>query len=161
MNKTVAWTALLGTLTVLLTASACAPFLLSDDGNAFLKGFVNQELLALLGVIVTITLASAGNLHLELNKLQDRTGLPFTRTRRAIRLSAYSLIFIFTTAGVLVIVKPLVGSDMRATAACNSVAIVLVLFSLFVLTDLTRTILSIPAASTLPKTNDQDGKAGD
>jgi hypothetical protein len=154
VNRTIAWTALLGLLTVLLTVSACAPYLLSDIGNRFLAGFVNQELLSLLGVIVTITLASAGNLHLELNKLQDRTDRAFERTRRAVKLSAYSLILIFALAGALVIVKPLVGTDMRATAACNSFAIVLVAFSLFVLTDLTRTILAIPAASTLPKGSD-------
>lgn len=151
---------MLGTLAVLLSVSACSPYLLSDQGNAFLKGFVNQELLSLLGVIVTITLASAGNLHLELNKLQDRSKLPFSRTRTAIRRSAYSLILIFASAGVLVVVKPLVGYDMRATAACNSVAIVLVLFSLFVLTDLTRTTLAIPAASTLPEANDEQPKKG-
>ena len=146
----------LGTLVVLLAASACAPYLLSDDGNSFLRGFVNQELLTVLGVVVTITLASAGNLHLELNKMQDRTGSPFMRTRKSVKISAYSLILIFALAGALVIVKPLVGSDMRATAACNSVAITLMLFSLFVLVDLTRTTLSIPAASTLPTRHDSD-----
>lgn len=159
MNRTIAWVSLLGLLTVLLTVSACAPFLLSDQGNAFLAGFVNQELLALMGVIVTITLASAGNLHLELNKLEDRTGLPFSRTRTAVRMSAYSLIMIFALAGALVVVKPMLGSDIRATAAANSVAIVLVVFSLFVLTDLTRTVLAIPAARTLPEAKDDKPKA--
>ncbi len=155
MNRTIAWTALLGTLTVLLAASAYSPYLLSDRGNAFLSGFVNEELLSLLGVIVTITLASAGNVHLELNKLQDRTRLPFTRTRAAVRLSAYSLIIIFALAGALVVVKPMLGTDMRATAACNAFAIVLLVFSLFVLIDLTRTTFGIPAASSLPEVPDE------
>lgn len=154
MNKTIAWTTILGILTVLLATSACAPHLLSDTGNKFLEGFVNQELLALLAVVTTITLASAGNIHLELNKLQDRTGLPFINSRRAVRWSAYSLIVIFAIAGLLVIVKPMLGSDERATAACNSIAIVLVLFSLHVLFDLTRTVFAIPAASTLPGEED-------
>ncbi len=136
---------------VLMSVSACAPYFLSDSGNPFLRGFVNQELLSLLGVIVTITLASAANLHLEINKLQDLTGSEFPRTRKAIRYSAYSLIVIFGIAGLLVILKPILGPEVRITAACNSVAIVLVLFSLFVLADLTRTILSIPASCTLPK----------
>lgn len=142
-------------LTVLLTISACAPYLLSDAGNKFLAGFVNQELLSLLGVIVTITLASAGNLHLELNKLQDRTNSEFRRTRLSVKLSAYSLIAIFAIAGALVIIKPMMGVDPRATAACNSVAIVLVAFSLTVLIDLTRTTFAIPASSTLPIASDQ------
>ena len=143
-------------LTVLLTVSACAPYLLSDQGNKFLAGFVNQELLSLLGVIVTITLASAGNLHLELNKIQDRTKIPFTRTRTAIKLSAYSLIAIFIVAGALVVIKPMLGTDMRATAACNALAIVLIVFSLFVLVDLTRTVFAIPASTTLPEVPDDN-----
>lgn len=147
---------LLGILTVLLTVSACSPHLISDDGNDFLKNFVNQELLSLLGIIVTITLASAGNIHLELNKLQDRTTLTFRRTRQAIKLSAYSLIAIFAMAGALVVIKPMLGNDIRATAACNAVAIVLVVFSLFVLIDLTRTTFGIPAASTLPEVKDEE-----
>lgn len=146
----------LGALVILWSISACAPYLLSDDGNAFLKGFVNQELLSFIGVIVAITLASASNLHLELNKMQDLTGNSFHRTRRGVKLSAYSLIFILGISAFLVIVKPILGNDMRASAACNSLAIVLILFSLFVLSDLTRTILSIPASSTL--TNKDDGK---
>lgn len=141
---------LLGLTTVLLTVSACQPFLLSDKGNAFLKGFVNQELLSFLGVIVSITLASAGNIHLELNKLQDQTGSPFLSTRRAIKLSAFSLIGFLAAASGLVVIKPLFGDDINATAACNSIAISLVVFSIFVLIDLTRTTLGIPAASTLP-----------
>jgi hypothetical protein len=143
-------------LTVLLTVSACAPYLLSDEGNAFLAGFVNQELLSLLGVIVTITLASAGNLHLELNKMQDRTKMEFARTRLSVKLSAYSLIIIFATSVALVVVKPMLSTDMRATAACNAIAIVLITFSLFVLIDLTRTIFAIPAVSTLPESQDNE-----
>ena len=129
----------------LLSASAFAPYLLSDSGNGFLMGFVNQELLSMLGVISTITLAAAGNLHLEINKLEDRTGLEFLATRRAVKASAYSLIGAFAFSGILVVVKPMLGSNDRATAASNSLAIVATLFSLFVLIDLTRTTFRIPA----------------
>jgi len=45
---------------------------------------------------------------------------------------------------------------MRATAACNSIAIVLIMFSLFVLIDITRTIFSIPASSTVPEIKAND-----
>ncbi len=159
MKIPIQWTGILATLTVLLSSSACAPYFLSDDGNEFLRGFVNQELLSLLGVIVTITLASAANLHLELNKLQDLTGKEFLRTRKAIKRSSYSLIAIFATAGLLVILKPTFGSEMHATAACNSIAIVLVLFSLLVLVDLTRTILSIPASCEVLKRLNGEGGA--
>jgi hypothetical protein len=127
---------------------------LSDDGNGFLKGFVNQELLALLGVIVAITLTTTGNLHFELNKLQDRTGAPFAKTRQSVRLSAYSLIVLFLLGALLVIVKPLVGTAPTATAVCNSLAIVIIVFNALVLTDLTVTTFKLPAYSTLPEKHD-------
>lgn len=145
MNKTIAWTALIGLTAVLLATSACSPYLLSDQGNAFLKGFVTHELVSLLGVIVAITLTATASIHFELNKLEAASGAPFTRTRRAIRMSAYSLIILFALGGILVIVKPMLGSDPRATAAANALAISIVVFNLFVLVDLAQTTFGIPA----------------
>ena len=57
--------------------------------NPFLKGFVNPKLLSFLGVIVTITLASAANLHIELNKIEEAAGKSaFVNTRVSIKRSA-------------------------------------------------------------------------
>ena len=145
MNRTIAWTAIIGLATVLTSISVCRPELLSDGGNAFLKNFVNQELLSLLGVIVTITLASAASLHLELNKLQEVTKERFVGARRAVKLSAYSLIGLFAVAFVLVVSKPLLAHGPSTSAAFNSVAIVIFAFNIMVLLDLTRTIFRIPA----------------
>lgn len=147
MNRTLAWTGLLCLITILATVSLCRPELLSDQGNAFLKGFVNEHLLALLGVVLAITLASAGNLHLELNKLQEATGKPFAATRRSVKLSAYSLIVLFGLAVALVILKPILIANPGSTgsAAANSLAIVLVVFNLSVLLDLTQAVFKIPA----------------
>ena len=148
------WTALIGLMTVLLSISAWSPYYLSDDGNSFLRGFINHEFLSILGVIVTITLASAANIHLELNKLQDQVGKPFSRARAGICRSAYSLIIIFALGVVLVIVKPFTVSSQKLTAAANSAAIVIMFFSLSVLVDLTRTTFKIPAASAIRSDED-------
>jgi hypothetical protein len=96
-------------------------------------------------VIVTITLASAANLHLELNKLQEATGEPFLGSRRAIKLSAYCLIILLAFSFVLVIVKPLISSQEHIAAVCNSLAILIFYFNILVLFDLTRTVFKIPA----------------
>lgn len=155
MNKTIAWTALIGLTTVLLTVSAAAPYLLSDDGNPFLKGFVTHELVSLLGVIVAITLTSTATIHFELNKLEAQSSFPFTRTRTAVRRSAYSLIILFALGGILVIMKPLMGNDPHATAAANALAISIVLFNLFVLVDLAQTTFKIPAQVSAVKGGDE------
>jgi hypothetical protein len=62
---------------------------------------------------------------------------------------------LFVAGATLVIVKPLLGSGETATAVCNSLAIVIIIFDAFVLTDLTITTFKLPAPSTLPeKPND-------
>lgn len=131
-------------LAILLTLiSFCNPYYLSDS-NAFLKDFVNHEFLSILGFIVALTLGSAANLHLELNKIEDKTGRAFKRTRKAIRNSAHSLVIAFMAAVALVIFKPLLITEPIYSAAANSVAILIVFFNLAILYDLTEAIFGIP-----------------
>jgi hypothetical protein len=78
----------------LAAISICMPGLLADDTNSFLRGFINEEILSLLGVIVSITLVSAGSIHIELGKLAKSRQLDFNQERRAVRNSAYLLIAI-------------------------------------------------------------------
>jgi len=142
------WTILTILATVLLSISFAQPWMLNDN-NGFLRGFVNQELLATLGFILAVTLASSASLHLELNKLQDDTGLPFTRTRTAVRRSAYSLLVLFAGAVVLVIAKPLLPAKPPSAALANSAALLIIYFNLMVLYDLTRTVFAIPTAKSI------------
>lgn len=141
---------LIGLLTVLLTISFSAPYLL-DDRNKFLEGFVNHELLGTLGFIVAVTLASAASVHFELNRIEDATGKPFLRTRRSLRRSAYSLIVLFSVAGLVVVIKPLVPEVPHNLAVANSFAIVIIYFNLSVLFDLTRTVFKIPSIEAIKR----------
>lgn len=144
MSKVIAWTTLIALTAVLISASICAPYYLSDEGNPFFKGFVTWELLSFLGVVVTITLASAANLHLELNKLEERSNESFGEARVAVRNCAYSLLLLFAVAFVLVMVKPTLNGP-HWNAGANSLAILIVLFNLAVLADLTMAVFRIPA----------------
>jgi hypothetical protein len=135
--------ALIAIATILATASISLPGALSDSGNAFLKGFVNQELLATLGVIVTITLASAGSIHIELGKLGRQLSVNFDREKQAVRASAYLLIAIFLASLVLVVLKPIVATAERASAFANSAGIFLLVWAVAVLYDLTRAAFRI------------------
>ena len=148
MTKILPWIILVGLATVLLTISFCQPHLLSDQ-NGFLKQFVSDQLLATLGFILTVTLASAASLHLELNKIEDATGKPFTRTRKSVRWSAYSLMAMFVIGTVLVIVKPLLPSPSYNAAVANTIAILIIYFNLSVLYDLTRTVFRIPSINAI------------
>jgi hypothetical protein len=146
MNKTVARCTLIVLGALLTGISVCAPWTLSDQ-NAFLRGFVNHELLSFLGVIVTITLASAANLHLELNKKEEQVGQAiFVNTRVAVKRSAYSLIAALVFGIVLVVLKPLIsfgGQRQIAEALANSTSLMLLFFSASILLDLTDAAFKI------------------
>lgn len=125
--------------------SICLPSTLSDSGNSFLRGFVNQELLATLGVVVTITLASAGNIHIELGKLEKSLSVDFQREKQTVRHSAYLLIALFLAALLLVVLKPVLASGERPSAFANSAGLFILVWAVAVLYDLTRSAFRISA----------------
>lgn len=130
--------------------SWCDPFWLSDK-NAFLKEFMNHELLAVLGVIVTITLASAANLHLEFNRLEDAFGESFPEARSATKNYAYLLIALFVIALALVVLKPIVAHGLHLQAAFNGAGIVIIALNVLALLDLTIAVFEISPDRRLKK----------
>lgn len=110
-----------------------------SDKNDFLRGFVNHEFLNFMGIVVTITLASTANLHIELKKLERDAGKEFlARTKNAVRKSAYSLICAMLLSIVLAIVKPLLPVSDLSSALANTFALALILWGVSVIYDLTR-----------------------
>lgn len=138
MNRTIAICALLVWAATLVVLVAAAPWTISD-ANKFFKGFVNEQFLGFMGVVVTITLASAANINIELNKIEEKLGRTiFSRTKRDIKHSAFSLIGALISAIVLVILKPLFDSGERAQAIMNGLAVAIILASVLILIDLTQ-----------------------
>lgn len=130
--------------------SWCHPAWLSDE-NEFLKGFMNHELLAVLGVIVTITLASAANLHLEFNRLEEAFEEGSSVARAATKGYAYLLIVLFVLALALVVLKPVVATSDHWQAAFNGAGILIIAINVLSLMDLTSAVFAIPADRTLKK----------
>lgn len=117
-----------------------SPAMLSDS-NTFLKSLVGPDLLAVLGIMVTITLGSAASIHFELNKLEERQGSPgkFPKARKALHRSVYSLLFLFVSAVALLVTKGgLPPRDTIGQALVNGGALLIVLFNALVLFDITR-----------------------
>ena len=143
MNKTIALCSMICWIAFWLIVTTVKPNILSDD-NRFLREFVNQNFLSFMGVVVTITLASAGNLYIELNKLEDRADQSvFTRTKRDVRHSAFALIWALVAALVLVTIKPVVDADGHMMAFMNGLALTIILFSILVLIDLTKAAFNL------------------
>lgn len=122
-----------------------------SDQNAFLRNFVNHELLAVLGVIVTITLASAANLHLEFNRLEEAFGEGFEEARTATKAYAYLLIGLFAVALVLVVLKPILASEPQWQSLFNGAAIMIIALNILSLLDLTSAVFAIPPDKRLRK----------
>jgi len=109
------------------------------DGNSFLGQFVNHEFLNFMGVIVTITLASTANLHMELRRKEEKAGSEFlVRTRTAVRKSAFSLIWALFLSVILVVVKPLLPDGEVYAALANSFALAIILWGVLVILDVTK-----------------------
>lgn len=105
---------------------------------------MNHELLAVLGVIVTITLASAANLHLEFNRLEEAFGEGFDAARAATKAYAYLLIGLFILALALVVLKPVLANTIHAQAVFNGAGILIIALNILALMDLTSAVFSIP-----------------
>lgn len=143
MNKTVQQCVLIVSIGLWIFLSISAPWVL-DDNNGFLKNFVDQQFLGFLGVVVTIILASTASLHLELNKIEEQAKRRiFNGTRNAIRKSAFWLIGMLFVSLVLVVSKPLICSSNTARSFVNGAALLIVLFNILVLIDITQTIFKL------------------
>lgn len=149
MNKILAWSMLLSLAILMGCLSVYQPKYLSDVGNSFLKGFVNHEFLAVIGIIVTITIGSAGSVHLELNKIQENSGSSMDRTRKSLKASVFSLIWIFLFAILVVILKPIFGTHEVHSALFNSSAILMLVFSITIIYDLTKVTFKIRPVSSI------------
>ena len=143
MTRTIGFCALICAATLVAVVAACCPSAMSDK-NDFLHHFVNHELLGLLGIIMTITLASAANLHLEFNKIEERfrhRGL--TKTRRGVVQSAYCLIGLFFVSVVIVVAKPIASHSEVSEALFNGAALFVLLWNILILIEITQMAFAI------------------
>lgn len=134
----------------LYMASYSSPNALGDS-NEFLKEFVGSSFLSVLGFITAVTMAAVISVHLHLNHLADATKRSFDRTKQALNKSATSLIVIFVFALIIVIFKQTLPEGEIWEAFANSSAIILILFDLSVMLDISRTVLKIPPAKDIKK----------
>jgi hypothetical protein len=145
MTRTISFCILIITVGVILAAVISEPSFLSDN-NKFLKDFVNHELLSILGVVLAITLASAANLHLEFNKIEEKfkaTGL--SKSRGNIKNGAYALIIMFFASVCIVVLKPIIADGERSQAVFNGFALLIVEWYILIMTDMLETTFAIPA----------------
>ena len=144
MNSTVAQCVMVCATVAWVMLSVLSPWVMGD-GNKLLCQFVSGGgFISFLSVIVTITLASAANLHLELNKLEERINKRiFDKTRSSIRRSSYWLIIMLFFSIVLYVVKSLVDASEITQSFINGACLLIVLFSILTLADITQAVFAV------------------
>lgn len=144
MNKVLAYMILIVSAVAMVVISTVEPAYLSDK-NSFLKDFINQNILNILGVILAITLASAASIHLKFNDIEEKYNRPnaLRKSRENLRHSAYCLIASFVAATLIVIIKPLSCESEILKAIINSSALWVLILHILILIDLTSLVFSI------------------
>jgi len=143
VSKPIAYCILIVSAALVVVLAVCAPGLLSDQ-NEFLKGFVGDGLLDVLGVILAITLASAGQLHLTLNQIEEKHKRHiFARMRGGIKTAATALIILFVVAVTVVAAKPLCAKTLALQSLFNGAGLFVLLWNVLLLVSLTQGIFAI------------------
>jgi hypothetical protein len=145
MSRAIAYCALICVACTLLITTLVAPNILNDE-NEFLKGFVNHELLALLGVILAITLASGGQIHLSFNQIEEHYKKPgaLAAARRGVKTACFWLLALFFMAIVIVVLKPLLPESASwGRAFLNAAALFIIFWNVLILIEIVQTVFAI------------------
>lgn len=132
----------------IICMSICNPSLINDN-NSFLKSFVGYELVSLLGVIASITIATTSQLHTMLNDVEKNANSRIlNKTRHDIKSDVYVLIFIFLISFFLTIIKSnfiffLPNMSETALAIINGIAICLVVSAALILIAIVELVFKI------------------
>lgn len=127
---------------------ACRPEWLLE--NEFLVGFINHEILALLVVILTITLASVANIQLSINRLiatsfeKDEAAKALCNEIKSELKDNTVIIFLsFFVALVALFVKGLIPNDSTAEASINALILWVLVLNLLTIMDIYNVIYGL------------------
>ncbi|WAB77215.1 hypothetical protein [Rhodopseudomonas palustris] len=137
----------------MITVALCATFSTPEffAKNTFLSSFITFELLNILAVILTVTLASIANIHLSLNKIvravfKDRAKgtEAANRVRREINQNGWLLFWLFIAAcGLLFFKGAYETPPVFVLSFVHSFGLVLLLTNMLVLCDIYQVIYQI------------------
>ncbi len=119
---------------LLIATVVCRPYWLLD--NDFLKQFVNYEVLAIMAVILSITLASVASINLSLNQIvirhfngNEALKKSANKVKREMKDNAWYIFWGFVATVIILLVKGLNKENEMVIAVSNGLIIwVLFLF---------------------------------
>lgn len=139
--------------------SVCAPSFLAT--NQFLDEFVNHEYINVLAVIVTVSLVSVTQIHLEYSRIERRFKIRvFQDARRTVNIGAMLLTSMLLLAFVISIVRAAVGGDEQMLSLVHGAALLTVATSVFIMYDLVRVVYVLAADEPFDEEEDAEPKTG-
>jgi hypothetical protein len=124
--------------------AVCSPSTLAQ--NKFLDEFVNHEYINVLAVIVTVSLVSVTQIHLEYSRIERRFKTRvFQDARRTVNLGALLLTSMLVLAFVISFVRAEVSEDLLMLSIVHGAALLTVLTSVFIMYDLVRVVYVLAA----------------
>lgn len=143
MNKYLSRSIFFTSVTAIAVTGINKPELLGNS-NKFLHELVGANLISIIGIIVTITLASTANIQLQISRAEERLGKEiFKETRDRMRISSFVLILTLILAVMISIVKPFVMGHLSLEVLVNSLAVILILLDVLILWDVTQAVFDI------------------
>lgn len=134
--------------------SICKPAFFSE--NAFLDQFVNHEFINLMAVIVTVSLVSVVQLHMEYTRIERKfKQRAFEKSRRTVNANGVILIALFVFSFIISFIKgmPEVEGNLQIQSMVHVVALAAILECVWIMYELIRT------AYTIARTEPIDGPA--
>lgn len=135
--KIIYWTLVIVLAGVFVGLSVCQPAILAR--NEFLKGFVNQEVLSIMSVMMTISITSIATIHIWFNELEDKHGKKvFGAARREINQTAFYLVGLFVAQLACLVIRsmPIFSGNETSVSLFNGLSLILLLASVISLLDI-------------------------
>lgn len=104
--------------------------------NKFLHEFIGSPVVEILVVVLSITFASAENIHLHISKLEGELGVSFKTTRDEINQNLWGLFFALACSIVLLIWKGKYEDNDTVLSFVHGFHLVILLIYLFVIVDI-------------------------
>lgn len=131
----------------LASTTVCMPNLFGE--NAFLQGFVTHEILALMAVILTVTLASVANIHLSLNRIvitKFSTRKEMVEAAQSVKKelsdNAWYIFWGFAAVIILLIAKG-ISKNLFLQSAVNAACIWVLLVYILCMYDIYRVVFGL------------------
>lgn len=140
--------------------SICAPEVLSK--NQFLYDFVNHEYINVLSVIVTVSLVSVTQVHLEYSRIERRFEVRvFQEARRTVNIGAMILTSMLLLAFVVSFLRATVLDNSLMLSLVHGCALLTIVTSIFIMYDLVRVVYVLGSEEPIGDEEDEDASTPD